>query len=137
MPESVRQTTLRDIFAFEKVLILSCHIEKYRLNLRAYRCCTERQLHLNMKFGLQKLLFQSLASMDCEGLDKILKPPEISFLPWALPTACTVTLYSKDLQQDVFWWGHNLKLHLICINLKFSSSSTSEVRVKHLTIRGK
>lgn len=54
--------------------------------------------------------------MDCKGLDKILRSPEISFLPMA----CTVTLYSMDLQQDVFWWGHNLKLHLTYINLKLA-----------------
>lgn len=54
-------------------------------SLQNFFSCTERQLHFNMKFGLQKLLFQSLASIDCKGLDKLLKSLEI-FLPWALPT---------------------------------------------------
>lgn len=105
-------------------------------SLQNFFSCTERQLHFNMKSGLQKLLFQSLASMDCKGLDKILKSPEIYFLPWAMPMACTVTLYSKDLQQNDFWWGHSLKLPDL-YKFEVSSSSTSEIRKRHLTIRGK
>lgn len=103
MPENIQQIVLRNIFAFEKVpafeelLSLLCRERQIKvlISYRIFFSSTERQLHLNMKFGLQKLLCQSLASMDCEGLDKILNSLEISFPPRAIPTACTETLYSK------------------------------------------
>lgn len=116
---------------------------------------TEKQLLLNMKFGLQELLCQSLAFMDCKGLDKILNSLEISsttgnahglhrdpvfqtsyMYTFPLKPRVTAALGTSSVQQDAFWWGHNLKLYLPYINPKFISYLSSMVKAfDHKTIK--